>query len=400
MKICYIPSQVPYGNGEQFILPEINELILNGNEVVIIPVKPEKQIGKGMEPQKASKYTIRIPMLNVSVLLKGIFSFIKYPKISFGIIFKILMNSGSFRKVVKNLSVYPKGIVTGELVAKLGVEHIHCHWASTPSTVGYIASKVSGISWSFTAHRWDIAENNMLKEKARTVKFIRVIDQPGYNEMISFIEDRNKNKCYKIHVGVNINTSQTILKKDKEYFVMAEAANFVDKKGHIYLIEALKELINENQKIKCIFYGDGPLKNEYENLVKKYQLDDYIIFGNKIAHDELLKVFSMGEIDCVVLPSIVTQDGEKEGIPVTLMEGMAAKLPVISTNTGGIPELLENNAGIIVEEKNSSELKKAILRLLNDKQFQIKIGENGYNKVCKEFYISNVVMKLTELFKS
>ncbi len=87
-------------------------------------------------------------------------------------------------------------------------------------------------------------------------------------------------------------------------------------------------------------------------------LGDIIIFYGAKPHERLLELYRNREIDCVVLPSIVTEKGEYEGIPVSLIEAMSYKIPVVSTNTGGIPELLEGGAGIIVEQKNPYELKK------------------------------------------
>jgi glycosyltransferase involved in cell wall biosynthesis len=81
------------------------------------------------------------------------------------------------------------------------------------------------------------------------------------------------------------------------------------------------------------------------------------------------------------------------------MEAMAFKIPVISTNTGGIPELLDNDAGIIVEQKNSFKLAEAIKLLISDKELRIKLGEKGYKKVGEEFYLPKIVTKLLELMR-
>jgi len=113
----------------------------------------------------------------------------------------------------------------------------------------------------------------------------------------------------------------------------------------------------------------------------------------------LLELYANNEVDCVILPSIVMDKGEHEGIPVSLMEAMAFKIPVISTNTGGIPELLDNDAGIMVEQKNSYKLAEAIETLIKDEGLRMKLGESGYNKVMEEFSLPNIVTKLLELMK-
>lgn len=398
MRIVYITAQTPYGNGEQFILPEILEVKRKGNEVIVIPIRPEKNVGKGEEPKKVSEYTIYIPLISLSVLLKSILIFLKHPVKACKIIFSILKNSGSIRKIIKNLIVLPKGLVTGEVIKKYNIDHIHAHWASTPSTVAYIASKISDISWSFTTHRWDIAENNMIAEKARSAKFIRTISERGKNEILNFIDKKDRFKCYVIHMGINIISDVEIKTHiNRSYFVIATPANLIEIKGHKYLIYALKKLINLNYNIIYYIIGSGSSENELKDLVNNLDLNDYIIFKGKIPHNELLDIYYKGEIDCVILPSIKTINGEEEGIPVALMEAMAYKIPVISTNTGGIAELLDDGAGIIVEDKNSDALAEAIIKLIKDKELQKKLKEKGYKKVYSEFYLPNVVDKLINL---
>lgn len=400
MTIAYITAQTPYGRGEQFILPEIIELVNNNNKVLVIPIRPDKKLGDGFEPKQVSSYTIRIPLFNFYVLLISLFLFFKYPIKTLRILLNIFLHSGSISKIIKNLVVLPKGLVTGDIVKKKKIEHIHAHWASTPATVAYIASNISNIPWSLTCHRWDITENNMIKEKVRSCKFVRVINRRGFNEIINIVGDKYKSKCHIIHVGINIKTSNLYKKINycRESFIIATPANLIEVKGHKYLIEAIKQLNKEKYNVTCKFYGDGVLKEQLQEMIEKEKLQNRVLIEGQINHDELMKLYEDKKIDCVVLPSITTESGEKEGIPVSLMEAMSYKVSVISTNTGGIPELLANDAGIIVEQKNSEQLKDAIKLLINNHNLKKKTSDIGFNKVCSEFNSHKVVNQLSNLF--
>jgi glycosyltransferase involved in cell wall biosynthesis len=81
------------------------------------------------------------------------------------------------------------------------------------------------------------------------------------------------------------------------------------------------------------------------------------------------------------------------------MEAMAYKIPVISTNTGGIPELLEGRSGIMVEQKNPYKLAEAIETLIKDEKLRRKLGESGYKKIIEEFSLTNIVTKLLEFMR-
>jgi Glycosyltransferase len=165
------------------------------------------------------------------------------------------------------------------------------------------------------------------------------------------------------------------------------------------LIEAIGILKQKGYNIKYYLFGDGPLRKDLEKTVNELNLENIIIFKGAIPHNQLLELYANNEVDCVILPSIVTDKGEQEGIPVSLMEAMAYKIPVISTNTGGIPELLDNDAGIIVEQRNSYELAEAIELLIRNKELRIKLGEKGYKKVAEEFYLPKIVTKLLEFMR-
>lgn len=399
MKILYITAQTPYGDGEQFIPPEIIEMMNKGNEVLVMPLRPNHNLSKGEEIRQVAEHTKYVPLISVKVILSAVPIFFRHPLKYFSLLGNIFVHSGSVLKTLKNLLLISKGLVASDFVIKNNIEHIHAHWASTPSTTAFIASYMSGVPYSFTSHRWDIAENNMLRKKAETAKFIRVIDDPGFEEMIGFIGEDNKKKCHKIHVGVQITDAEIKPKKKRDYFYIVTPANFVEKKGHKYLIEAIEHLKKMGYSIKCSFYGSGPLEKELNEYITKMKLDDCVKICGKIAHDDLLRLYLNGEVDCVALPSIVTSDGEKEGIPVSLMEAMAYNIPAVSTYTGGIPELLGDDSGVLVNEKNVDELTEGIKKLIDDKNYREKIERNGYKRVHEEFYISSVVDKMLRLMK-
>ncbi len=357
MRILYITAQAPYGKGETFINEEMLA-IKDKAELFISPRNPAREVFH-KEARTLIDYTIWLPLINLKMFLNLLLFLIMKPQI-WRIIINIFKCSRTLSILIKNLIVLPKAVYISKIIMKMGITHIHAHWGSTTSTIAYIVSQLTSIPWSFTLHRWDIRENNMLKEKARSARFVRIISKDGYNEVLKIIGSEYKNKCFILHVGVDIpkfiNEEE---KGDKDSFIIATPANLVEKKGHRYLIEAIGILKQKGYNIKCYFLGDGPLREDLEKIVNDMNLGDIIIFYGAKPHERLLELYRNREIDCVVLPSIVTEKGEYEGIPVSLIEAMSYKIPVVSTNTGGIPELLEGGAGIIVEQKNPYELSRS-----------------------------------------
>ena len=399
MKILYITAQTPWGKGETFILEEMLEIKRQGVDLLIIPRNPSKEIFHG-QTKKLLDNTVWLPLIN----LKMVIVFLKFllTRIT---IWKILgfliIYSRNLRIFIKNLIVLSKAVFITELLRKKNIDHIHAHWGSTTATMSYIISKLSGIPWSFTLHRWDIKENNMLKEKVKSSKFVRCISENGKNELLEIIGTDFKNKIKVIHMGVKIPINVDKVNNDeKKSFRIITPANLLALKGHKYLIEACSILIEEGIKnFECIFYGKGLIKNELKELIKKKLLSNYIKMPGIIPHEKLMGIYKNKNVDIVILPSVNTKNGGHEGIPVALIEAMAYSIPVISTNTGGIPELLSDKAGVIVEERNSQQLAIAIKKLIENGNIRKKIGRQGYERVCKEFNIQKNTKKLLKLFE-
>lgn len=397
-KIAYITAQVPYGQGETFIIDEMLAIKEVGINLLIIPRTPIKKVFH-REAQSLLSDTIWLPLLNFKIIFIFLISLFIKPYL-LKILISIIWASRNFRILFKNLAVIPKSVFIANFLQIKGITHIHAHWGSTTATMAYIVSRLSGIPWSITLHRWDIKENNMLKEKAKSVKFIRCISENGKAELLRIIGTDFKDKIKVIHMGVRIPSNVGEIYKDKKYLKIVTPANLLPVKGHRYLIEACSILVEECIKnFKCIFYGEGGIRKELEELIERKSLNDYIEMFGLIPHEKLIKMYRNNEVHIVILPSINTESGEHEGIPVSLIEAMAYSIPVISTNTGGIPELLSEDAGVMIEEKNPKQLAMAILKLIENRKSREKIGKQGRKRIFKEFNIQKNIKKLLELFE-
>lgn len=238
----------------------------------------------------------------------------------------------------------------------------------------------------------------MLEVKVKSSKFTRTINLRGANELKRQLPNELWDKVHIIHMGVNL--SESISNANQDFFTIASVGNLLPVKGHEFLLGACFILKGRNVNFRCLLFGNGPLRDKLQQMAKELNLIDVVNFCGSVAHDEILKLYSTGAVSVLVLPSIETKDGEKEGIPVSLMEAMAAGVPVIATTTGGIPELLGNGAGILVPPEDCEALANAIERLLKDPEIRREIGIKGREKVKKEFAIDSVVQKLIELFKN
>lgn len=164
-------------------------------------------------------------------------------------------------------------------------------------------------------------------------------------------------------------------------------ANFYKNKGLDYLISAAAKL--KGLDLKFIIIGNGFEKKNLEELTKKNDLKNKFFFIGYISDAyKYLKAF-----DIFVLPSI------KEGQPWTILEAMAAGIPIIATNIAGIPEMIENKkSGLLVEPADSDALAEAIEKILTHSSSACIMAQNALMVVKEKFNLENTVIKNEELF--
>lgn len=406
MKILFITYSLPFGDKETFIFPEIRTIAEDlDQDIVVVPMMPEKYLFHE-DGKKIANHAIKLPLLSFKIIVCAFWQFIKNPIPVLSIVNDVIRNSNSLRITVNNLVVLPKSVYLSSVINKeKNIFHIHAHWGTTPSTMAYIISKLTNIPWSMTLHRADIYANNMLSTKVKSAKFVRCISNREKNKTVNIAGKIYEKKIFIIHVGVKIDSlslnDSFVYPQDRldpqGKIKIVTPANLVQVKGHKYLIDACKILVKSSfANFQCIFYGNGPLRKELADYVNGVNLSDFIKINSAIPHEKLIKMYRDKKIDLVILPSIDTDNGEHEGIPVSLMEAMAHGIPVISTDTGSIPEILSDDAGIIVKQKSPQELADAIVKLISDKKLTNRYTTNGYKKIIFEF---DVFKNMTALMK-
>ncbi len=173
-------------------------------------------------------------------------------------------------------------------------------------------------------------------------------------------------------------------------FIIGTIANLYPTKGLEYLIEAariLKSIIHDSKFIILII-GDGQERSNLESRIKNYGLEDRIILLGQIPEAfKYSKAF-----DIFVLPSI------KEGFPWVILEAMAAKLPVIATRVGGIPEIIEGGKnGILVESKNPQQLAETIKYLIENERIRQELAIQAHQTVLFKFPVEKMVSQIEKL---
>ncbi len=192
---------------------------------------------------------------------------------------------------------------------------------------------------------------------------------------------------------------QSRRRADGEPTRVISIARFVEKKGLEYAVEAVARVHSKSPG--CVEYhivGDGPLRPEIKARVDRLGVRDQVVFHGWRTQDEV-KVL-LDEMHLLLTPSVVASDGDTEGLPVVLMEGMAQGLPVLSTHHSGIPELVEDGvSGFLVEERNATQLAERLEHLVAHPDIWPRMGAQGRARVESEFDIETLNDRLAALFE-
>lgn len=248
--------------------------------------------------------------------------------------------------------------------------------------------------FSFTFHAYDIYYNNhwfdlMIDYCHKAFS----ISEFNINYVIKNYKPSDKIVLSRLGVfrhKINMN------KKKKENFSIGLLSWFVEKKGIIYLLEAMKIIKEKGESsIRLTLAGDGPLKKTILNYIETNDLQSTVKYKGKLKSSEKDDFFN--SLDIFVLPSIKLHN-DQDGIPVVLMEAIAYSLPLISTKISGIPEIcVENFNGKLIEERNVNDLVQSILELSKNENEREKYSINSIKLSEKYDIDSNSKLKVKYL---
>jgi glycosyltransferase involved in cell wall biosynthesis len=296
------------------------------------------------------------------------------------------------RRAIANAVATAQGIWLARIARQWGADHIHAHWAHLTATLAMGASAMSGIPWSFTAHRYDVLLNNLLTEKLYSARFGRFIAQEMLALARPLVAPDAFARAVVVHMGVVLPPAPAGGMPLRTTPVLLCPARLTPVKGHGHLLEAAARLAARGIPFELWLAGEGPERAAIERRIGERGLGERIRLLGTVPHAELLGMYRDGRADCVVLPSL------HEGLSVALVEAMAHGVPVIATAVGGVPELLEDGAGILVPPSDADALTEALTRVLGSPTLRTELALAGRRRVETEFEVHAIARELVRRF--
>ncbi len=308
-------------------------------------------------------------------------------------------NNGFVSKIKSIYYIFSQVAFTLVYTLKFKPEIINAHWIIPQGFSGVLVGRLTKTKVISSVHGGDVFTLNGRFINKFKKYVLKSSDAVTVNSTVTERACRVMyNRTYKIIPPiVDVDIFKGLKKfdlnlKDKMLNILF-VGRISEEKGIIYLLEAVYELVEIKgiKKIKVYIVGDGPDRHKLIKWVEEHSLENTITFEGWKQRSELIKYYALADV--FVGPSIKADSGWVEAFGIVFAEASSAGIPIITTNTGGMVDIVKNGKnGYLVSQKNSVEISEKIQIFYNDRVKLNSFGKNGSKFVSNRFS-SKVVSK-------
>ncbi|WP_163833059.1 glycosyltransferase family 4 protein [Spartinivicinus ruber] len=280
------------------------------------------------------------------------------------------------------------------LILSLAPDIVHLH-STKAGVIGRLVSRRLGIPAIFTAHGWAFTEGvslfraKLYQQVERLLSRLssKIIAVSGYDKNLA-VENKvaSTDHIEVVHNGVP-NIAYKNIRHQQNSCKLIMVARFDQPKNHKDLITAISQISDLPWQLELV--GSGPLLSEVKQYTKKLGIEHRVIFSGE-CHDVAKRI---SQADVFLLIS------NWEGLPLTIIEAMRGRLPVIASNVGGVPELvIDNETGYLVDRKDINKIVATLSDLIQSKDKRVKFGELGYQRYLRFFTADQMYQKTFKIY--
>jgi glycosyltransferase involved in cell wall biosynthesis len=405
-RVAYVVSHYPHVS-HVFVQREVRALRDLGFEVRVFSVhraKPE-EILSDIDAEEAATTRSLFPLDVPQFARAHLRAFVRSPRGYLDTLRYALRRSPrGGRARLWQLFYFIEAIVVWHASARLGIRHLHAHFANVAADVAWLATEFGRRSgdgrwqWSFTMHGsvefWDVDRFN-LSRKVAAAALVLCISDFTRAQLMALTEPRYWPELEVVHCGVDLehySPPSTLGRDDNRPLEVLTVGRLSPEKGQFVLLDAVAQLRREGVDVHLTIVGDGPLRIELAAHAAQVGIDRMVTFAGAVGQDRMPSFFRAADIYC--------QPSFNEGIPVVLMEAMASGLPVVSSAVGAIAELVvEGETGLLVPAARSNALADALRLLAGSAELRAVMGARGRAVVERDFDSEKSALRINELFR-
>jgi colanic acid/amylovoran biosynthesis glycosyltransferase len=278
---------------------------------------------------------------------------------------------------------------------RAGVDHVHAHFASTAARLADLAHRMGGPPYSVTAHAKDIyhGEVNLdrLVDTLAAARFVATVSDANVDYLRGLLNGRGRVAL----VANSVDVARIRPHRSPQPRRVLTVARLVEKKGLDDLVKACGTLTRQGIAVHLDVVGDGPLRPQLEAVAAAEGVN--ATFAGALDNDEVLARYRNAAV--FALPCVVAGNGDRDGLPTSVLEAMASEVPVVTTAVNGLADaVVHGRTGLIVPERDPAALAEAIGRLLTDPKLAATLGRAARQHVEDRFSLTASTARLCDLF--
>lgn len=282
-----------------------------------------------------------------------------------------------------------------------GIEHIHAGWANGPATAAWVASRLSGIPFSFSARAGDIyPPDGALAEKMRAAAAIHTNNKANIAHLTATAPDAAA-KIRQIYNSLTLTGRDVSPVHLEPPYRLLAVGRFCRTKGFDVLIDACSVLARRGFPFQLTLVGAGlPLPTALiRRRIRIHGLRARVFLPGFVSHDRMSELYAATDI--FIMPSVVHPSGDRDGIPNVIMEALAHRIPVVATDVCGIPEVVEDGVtGRLVAQRDPEAIADAVMALAADRPAALTMAEEGKKRVAAMFDPETNTRSILDFFAS
>jgi glycosyltransferase involved in cell wall biosynthesis len=292
-----------------------------------------------------------------------------------------------------------QALALARLVLEKRITHIHAHFATSATNVARMASRFTGVPFTFTAHAKDI-----FHESVNETDFVRKLEEAAAVITVSDFNVAHLRQRFgaaavrvvRIYNGMDLTRLEYTSPRGRAPLILG-AGRLVEKKGFDVLLDACSLLVKRGRRFKCQIVGTGDQETQLHARQSELGLSNEVEFLGPRPQRELFELIRQASV--LAVPCVVGTDGNRDGLPTVLLEAMALGTPCVSTDVTGIPEVVrDGQTGLCVAQHDPAALAAAFERLLDDPSLAISVSSAARRLIEREFDIQVNSARLREVF--
>jgi len=348
------------------------------------------EAGKHLSPemQRAAGAVKRLGVKGIpAVCFALVWWAIRRPAVTWGLLSQVPWRRWSCLEVAgENIWAMLAGFALARRFAADGIEHIHAGWANGPATAAWVASRLSGIPFSFSARAGDIfPQDGALSDKLRAAAAIHTNNKANIAYLASLVPEA-AGKIRQIYNSLTLTGREDARVHMEPPYRLLAVGRFCRTKGFEFLIDACALLSRRGFPYQLTLVGSGlPWPTAViRRRIRAHGLRARVFLPGFVSHDRMSELYAAADI--FVMPSVVHHTGDRDGIPNVIMEALAHRLPVVATDVSGIPEVIEDGVtGLSVPQRDPEALAAAIMALAGDRALALALATAGQKRVREMF---------------